>query len=51
MLDKDIIKQVLEDSHVPEEKITRIEKNVDEAFGDKLPQAENVIDNKALIIE
>ncbi|MBE5889547.1 MAG: DUF4317 domain-containing protein [Lachnospiraceae bacterium] len=49
MLDKDIIKQVLEDSHVPEEKITRIEKNVDEAFGDKLPQAENVIDNKALI--
>lgn len=48
ILDKEVIKQVLESSHVPEEKITRIEKNVDEAFGEKLPQAENVIDNKAL---
>lgn len=49
ILDKEVIKQVLESSHVPEEKITRIEKNVDEAFGEKLPQAENVIDNKALV--
>ncbi len=49
VLDKEIIKQVLEETHVPEDKINRIEKNVDEAFGDKLPLTENVIDNKALI--
>lgn len=49
VLDKETIKQVLEDSHIAEDKISRIEKNMDEAFGDKLPQAENVIDTKALI--
>lgn len=49
ILDKDTINKVLTDSNVSEEKANRIEKGVDEAFGDKLPVAENVIDQKALI--
>lgn len=49
ILDKDTINKVLTDSNVSEEKANRIEKGVDEAFGDKLPAAENVIDQKALI--
>ena len=48
VLDKTTIGKLLEESNVPEEKITRIEKGVDEAFGDKPPVAENVIDAKAL---
>ena len=34
---------------MPEDKANRIEKSVDEAFGDKAPIAENVIDAKALV--
>lgn len=49
VLDKATIGKLLEESNVPEEKATRIEKSVDEAFGDKPPIAENVIDSKALI--
>ncbi|MBQ8627013.1 MAG: DUF4317 domain-containing protein [Agathobacter sp.] len=49
VLDKDTIEKLLEESNVPEEKAARIEKSVDEAFGDKPPIAENVIDAKALI--
>ena len=49
VLDKDTIGKLLEESNVPEEKAARIEKSVDEAFGDKPPIAENVIDAKALI--
>ena len=49
VLDKDTIGNLLEESNVPEEKAARIEKSVDEAFGDKPPIAENVIDAKALI--
>lgn len=49
ILDKDTINKVLTDSNVSEEKVNRIEKGVDEAFGDKMPAAENVIDQKALI--
>ena len=41
--------KVLNDSNVSEEKINRIEKSIDEAFGEKLPIAENVIDSKALV--
>ena len=39
---------MLSDCHVSEEKISRIEKSVNEAFGDKPPIAANVIDSKAL---
>lgn len=49
VLDKDTIGKLLEESNVPEEKAARIEKSVDEAFGDKPPIAENVIDAKALL--
>ena len=49
ILDKDVMAKVLNDSNVSEEKINRIEKSIDEAFGEKLPIAENVIDSKALV--
>ena len=49
VLDKDTIGKLLSESNVPEEKAAKIEKSVDEAFGDKPPIAENVIDAKALI--
>lgn len=48
VLDKTAIGKLLEESNVPEEKASRIEKSVDEAFGDKPPIAENVVDAKAL---
>lgn len=49
VLDKDTIGKLLEESNVPEEKAQKIEKSVEEAFGDKPPVAENVIDAKALV--
>lgn len=49
VLDKDTIGKLLEESNVPEEKAQKIEKSVEEAFGDKPPVAENVIDTKALV--
>ena len=49
VLDKDTLDKLLEESNVPEEKANRIEKSMDEAFGDKAPVAENVIDAKALV--
>lgn len=49
VLDKNTISRLLEESNVPEEKAQKIEKSVDEAFGDKPPIAENVIDAKALL--
>lgn len=49
ILDKDVMSKVLNESNVSEEKINRIEKSIDEAFGEKLPVAENVIDSKALV--
>ena len=49
VLEKDTINKVLTKSNVSEEKASRIEKSVDEAFGEKMPVAENVIDTKALI--
>ena len=49
ILDKDVMSKVLNESNVSEEKINRIEKSIDEAFGEKLPIAENVIDSKALV--
>ena len=49
ILDKDVMTKDLNDSNVSEEKINRIEKSIDEAFGEKLPMAENVIDSKALV--
>ena len=48
LLDKEVVQKVLTESNVSEEKKTRIEKSIDEAFGEKLPIAENVIDTKAL---
>ena len=49
ILDKDVMSKVLNESNVSKEKINRIEKSIDEAFGEKLPVAENVIDSKALV--
>lgn len=49
LLDKPTVEKLLEESNVPEEKVSRIEKKLEEAFGDKLPAAENVIDAKALL--
>ena len=49
ILDKDVMSKVLNESNVSEEKINRIEKSIDEAFGEKLPVAENVIDSMALV--
>lgn len=49
LLDKTTLEKILEDSNVPEEKVNRIEKSMDEAFGEKSPAAENVIDPKALV--
>ena len=49
VLDKDTLGKLLEESNVPQDKANRIEKSVDEAFGDKAPIAENVIDAKALV--
>ena len=48
MLGKDVVEKILNENDVSEEKATRIEKSLDEAFGDKVPVAENVIDSKAL---
>lgn len=48
LLDKEVVQKVLTESNVSEEKMTRIEKSIDEAFGEKMPIAENVIDAKAL---
>lgn len=48
LLDKDTVVKLLTDSDVPEEKVNRIEKSIDEVFGDKPPVAEHVIDAKAL---
>ena len=48
LLDKEVVQKVLTESNVSEEKKTRIEKSIDEAVGEKLPIAENVIDTKAL---
>ncbi len=48
VLDKTTMQQLLEESNISEEKASRIEKKMDEAFGDKLPVAEHVIDAKAL---
>ena len=49
VLDKETLGKLLEESNVPEDKVNRIEKSVEEAFGDKAPIAENVIDAKALV--
>jgi hypothetical protein len=48
VLDRDVIEKVLADSHISEDKADRIGKSVEEAFGEKLPAAEHVIDSKAL---
>ena len=48
VLDKQVVNKLLTDSNVSEEKAARIEKSVDEAFGEKPPVAEDVIDAKAL---
>ena len=47
-LDKETLSKALADSNVSEEKASRIEKGIDDAFGEKLPSVENVVDQKAL---
>lgn len=49
LLDKEVVTKLLADSDISEEKAAKIEKSVDEAFGEKTPAAENVIDSKALV--
>lgn len=49
LLDKEVVTKLLADSEISEEKAAKIEKSVDEAFGEKPPVAENVIDSKALV--
>lgn len=49
LLDKEVVTKLLADSEISEEKVAKIEKSVDEAFGEKPPAAENVIDSKALV--
>jgi hypothetical protein len=48
VLDREVIDKVLSDSKIDESKAERIGKSVEEAFGEKLPVAEHVIDSKAL---
>ena len=49
LLDKEVVTKLLADSDISEEKAAKIEKSVDEAFSEKPPAAENVIDSKALV--
>lgn len=49
LLDKEVVTKLLADSEISEEKAAKIEKSVDEAFGEKPPAAENVIDSTALV--
>lgn len=49
LLDKEVVTKLLADSEISEEKAAKIEKSVNEAFGEKPPAAENVIDSKALV--
>lgn len=49
LLDKEVVTKLLADSEISEEKAAKIEKSVDEAFSEKPPAAENVIDSKALV--
>lgn len=49
LLDKEVVTKLLADSDISKEKAAKIEKSVDEAFGEKPPAAENVIDSKALV--
>ena len=49
LLDKDVVSKLLTDSNISEEKASRIETSEDEAFGEKPPVAEHVIDSKALL--
>lgn len=49
LLDKEVVTKLLADSDISEEKAAKIEKSVDEEFGEKPPAAENVIDSKALV--
>ena len=49
LLDKEVVTKLLADSEISEEKAAKSEKSVEEAFGEKPPAAENVIDSKALV--
>ena len=49
LLYKEVVTKLLADSDISEEKAAKIEKSVDEAFGEEPPAAENVIDSKALV--
>lgn len=48
VLDKNTMGKLLEASDIPKEKVTKIEKGVEEAFGDQLPPAEHILDAKAV---
>lgn len=48
LLDKDTVEKLLSESNISEEKAQKIEQSMEEAFGEKFPAAEHVIDAKAL---
>lgn len=48
VLDIDSMGKLFEASDIPEDKANKIEKGVEEAFGDQLPPAEHILDAKAL---
>ena len=49
VLDKATLDKVLTESEVPEDKVAKIEKSLEDVFGEKEIPAENVIDSKSLI--
>ena len=46
LLDKEVVTKLLADSEISEEKAAKIEKSVDEAFGEKPPAKENDLDSR-----
>lgn len=48
VLDRTVVDQLMEEVSIPEEKAAKIGRSVEEAFGDKPPVAEYLVDNKAL---
>ena len=48
LLDHEVVEKLMDECRIPEEKASRIEQSVDEAFGEKPPEAGHVIDTKAL---
>ncbi len=48
VLDTQTVEKLLEESHIPEDKAKRIEKSIQEAFGEEPPMAEHIVDSKII---